>query len=51
MLRIKTDGCAKGYGYVVDYLGNVWFYGSITECESFIAVMNEQIYFARKEEV
>lgn len=49
MLKIKTDGCAKGYGFVVDYLSNVWFYGSISECESFIAEMNERIYFERSE--
>lgn len=41
MLRIKTDGCARGYGFVVDYLGNVWFYGCISECESFITEMEE----------
>lgn len=36
MLSIKTDGCGKGQAFVVDYLGNIWFYGSIAECESFI---------------
>ena len=41
MLKIMIDGCAKGYGYVVDYLGDVWFYGSIAECEIFIAGMEE----------
>lgn len=41
MLKIRTDGCAKGYGFVIDYLGNVWFYGSIAECESFITGMEE----------
>lgn len=41
MLKIRTDGLPKGYGYVVDYLGNVWFYGSISECESFITGMEE----------
>lgn len=41
MLRIKFDGCAKGYGYVVDYLGDVWFYGSIAECEAFIQEWEE----------
>ena len=41
MLQIKTNGCAKGYGYLVDYLGNVGFYGSIAECESFITGMEE----------
>ena len=41
MLQIKTDGCQKGYGYVIDFMGDVWFYGSIAECEAFIADMEE----------
>lgn len=41
MLKIKTDGCAEGYGYIIDYLGDVWFYGSIAECEIFINGMEE----------
>ena len=33
---IKTDGCATGYGYVIDYMGNIWFYGSVDDCQHFI---------------
>lgn len=37
--RIVTDGCAKGYGAVRDYLGNTWFYGSLEDCQKFITEM------------
>lgn len=37
--RIVTDGCAKGYGVVRDYLGNTWFYGSLEDCQKFITEM------------
>lgn len=36
MFKIKTDGFPKGYGYVVDFLGNIWFYGPVEECAKFI---------------
>ena len=39
MLRIIIDGCVRGYGYVVDYLGDIWFYGTIDECGQFIVDM------------
>ena len=34
--RIMTEGCQKGYGFVQDYLGNIWFYGLVSDCEHFI---------------
>ena len=34
--QIMTDDCQKGYGYVRDYLGNIWFYGSLKDCQKFI---------------
>lgn len=34
--QIRTDDCQKGYGFVQDYLGNIWFYGSLEDCKIFI---------------
>ena len=34
--QIKTNGCVKGYGYVVDYTGNIWYYGSLDDCNKLI---------------
>lgn len=37
--RIMTDDCQKGYGYVQDYLGNIWFYGTVEQCKQFVTEM------------
>ena len=36
MYIIVKDGCRQGYGYVRDYVGNIWYYGTIKECKQFI---------------
>lgn len=43
MYSIDVRGFQKGYGCVRDYLGNIYFYGSIKECEEFIAELEEVI--------
>ena len=37
MYQIVKDKFRSGYGYVRDYIGNLWFYGTIKECKSFIS--------------
>ena len=39
MYRIDKAECPKGYSYVVDYMGNKCFYGTIKECKTFIEIM------------
>lgn len=39
---IKDDG-RKGYGYVKDYVGNTWFYGTLKECKEFIKEIERSI--------
>lgn len=36
MYQIIKDESRKGFGYVRDYIGNVWFYGTLKECKEFI---------------
>lgn len=36
MFHIMKDETRKGFGYVCDYLGNVWYYGPIKECQKFM---------------
>ena len=36
MYQIIKDDSRKGFGYVRDYNGNVWFYGTLKECKEFI---------------
>lgn len=43
MFRIIVNGCQKGYGIVVDFLGNTWFYGSVEECEKFITELVKEV--------
>lgn len=37
MYRIIEDRSRKGYGYIRDYIGNLWFYGTLEQCKQFIA--------------
>ena len=39
MYRILKDEENKGFGYVVDYMGNKWYYGRIKECRLIIKEM------------
>ena len=39
MYRIEKAGCPKGWAYVVDYMGNRCYYGSIADCKEFIKAM------------
>lgn len=41
MYLINTDGCRDGCGVVIDYCGNIWFFGTIEECEHFIFDVQE----------
>ena len=43
MFRIIVNGCQKGYGIVVDFLGNTWFYGFLEECEKFITELGKEV--------
>lgn len=42
MYRIDKAGCPKGWAYVVDYMGNRCYYGSIKDCEEFIRRMENE---------
>ena len=44
MFRIIVEGCQKGCGIVIDFLGNTWFYGSIDDCNRFIEELTEEVY-------
>lgn len=46
MYTIIKDESRKGWGYVRDYVGNTWFYGTIKECKEFINQIEE--VFARE---
>lgn len=39
MYKIDSVGCATGYGFVRDYVGNIWFYGTVEKCQEFIERM------------
>ena len=39
MYQISKRDCVKGYGVVIDYLGNTWFYGTIEECKETIKML------------
>ena len=41
MYTIVKDEFRKGFGYVKDYIGNTWFYGTIKECKEFINQITE----------
>lgn len=43
MYSIDVHGQPKGYGFVKDYQGNIYFYGSIKECEEFISRLEEVV--------
>ena len=41
--EIVSNGCAKGFAFVRDYMGNKCYYGTIQECITFINdMMNER---------
>ena len=42
--QIITTGCAAGYGFVRDYLGNIWYYGSVEDCQRVITELEEGEY-------
>lgn len=39
MYTIIKAGCPKGWAYVRDYMGNLCYYGTIKDCETFIKIM------------
>ena len=41
MFQIIKDDFRKGFGYVKDYIGNTWFYGTLKECKEFISQIEE----------
>ena len=41
MYTIIKDECRKGWGFVRDYVGNTWFYGTLKECKEFIKQIEE----------
>ncbi len=41
MYSIVKDENRKGWGYVRDYVGNTWFYGTLKECKEFINQIEE----------
>ena len=41
MYSIVKDDFRKGWGFVRDYVGNTWFYGTIKECKEFIKQITE----------
>ena len=41
MYTIVKDESRKGWGYVRDYVGNTWFYGTLKECKEFINQIEE----------
>ena len=41
MYTIVKDEFRKGWAYVKDYVGNIWFYGTIKECKEFIKQIEE----------
>lgn len=41
MYTIVKDEFRKGWGYVRDYVGNTWFYGTLKECQEFINQIEE----------
>ena len=43
MYHIEKKDCPKGYAYVVDYMGNKCFYGSIADCKQFIQSMEKEV--------
>lgn len=43
MFKIIVKGCQKGYGIVIDFLGNTWFYGPLEECEKFITKLGKEV--------
>ena len=42
MYRIIEDKFRKGYGFVRDYIDNLWFYGTIEQCMKFVADMERR---------
>lgn len=36
MFTIQKEEGRKGWAWVRDYLGNIWYYGTIKECKAFI---------------
>lgn len=43
MYQIIKDEGRKGFGYVKDYVGNTWFYGTLKECKEFISNIERSI--------
>lgn len=41
MYTVVKDKDRKGFGYVRDYIGNTWFYGTLQECKEFIKQIEE----------
>lgn len=41
MYSIVKDDFRKGWGFVRDYVGNTWFYGTLKECKEFIKQITE----------
>ena len=41
MYTIVKDEFRKGWGFVRDYVGNTWFYGTLKECKEFIKQIEE----------
>ena len=41
MFQIIKDDFRKGFGYVKDYIGNTWYYGTLKECKEFISQIEE----------
>lgn len=40
MYHLERTGCPSGYAYVVDYMGNKMYYGSISDCKQCIDDLN-----------
>ena len=47
MYSIIKDEFREGWGYVKDYVGNTWFYGTVKECKEFIKQIEEVFSNAR----
>ena len=41
MFHIMKEDGRKGFGYVRDYLGNIWYYGPIKDCQKFMEGINK----------
>lgn len=49
MYTIIKNGCASGYAFVRDYLGNKCYFGPVDECKKFIAHMEREYKKIRRD--